>query len=1141
MKPQQLIEHKKSINTKEYYSFVNILKRSMESVNEKLIRLEKLPFEEFSMEYEGGKRELLDSILMNLSENIYKSYKEVFHIDDLYFWHGYTNLSNKRLTISQSEKYNIRIFANNYVTGIGYCKEKYGYSLCPNSYWFNVLLNLNSQERKEFGFSPPTTNYWMKGQGKGDESFLLRLEADKSVFQVLSVQHVNDDYFKLKTNTNGNKEKLDKKDRNNGCITIKISNEQIIHAAQKVADQINKREYYCVLCDDKEKFNKYFIKYPLHYEDLFKQNENDKREELSENEIEELRKLQLNIYSIWYASVFFPDKINQSWIDDLKAEYPEKIKLFEHVERYLGEYPIFKGKHLDFEDHYFNNWYTLFIDNYSKENELGTFMIFTKNELPHWTLTIIFSYIKNAYAKIRGIESRVKMIQQATRSAVAAVMSRNMSHNFGSHSLVYLGKEEKLENSHFTKVPQLLITEVFNKKFLQYKDDGKEFQLIFNETINKIVLNDIRSLPKLLSIYNNNLRVRMDFIADIVTSVPSSVNSRWLFKDVLKKFIDNRILTDTISGVEDFTYELNTYNKEDIQVSIPNDIIGMDSFSIILENIIRNCAKHGVTNKIKLSIHIQDGNEIEIPEYYKITIHQNCNKEEKNGCPYCKTIRDRRLDINKPLLDTNTLNLRSGAWGILEMKIAAAYLRKIAPEETNSNEYILDIDDSGQWINDNINFRNDKIASDKTPYILTADCCVDKNCSTDNGLGYSFFLMKPKEVLLFDYDNKLKEINLNKQVDLLNHGIKIIRGEEEIINSFKTTIFNHRILICLSAESKKSEREKQFKEDNDYTPHLPYRIIWLDHNNLIDKSDKCIDNDECLLNCLINGLPDCFIMKSWQLWTYKIIEMLKQREKCDYFDLHGKQFPEAIIGSAYKISIPGTPHSLNFHEEFKNYSYFDIDTSYSVSKLPFGGFEEIKKIFNYSKNPQYKFEDRYCYEMVSFFESTISRIGVIDERIQEFAFNSNYKDIKSKSDVPYYKYFRKMKIYIPSKSQSSESSHDNKGINLSSSIYGDKIKRDILNWIGKLCPKLDYLLIHMGIIEKLCGNTDKGELGKYFQKNILDKVGECKIIIISGRGKPHNIPSCTRFLNYSQLAAYTCDNQSKYMLHDLCNSARSIK
>lgn len=67
-------------------------------------------------------------------------------------------------------------------------------------------------------------------------------------------------------------------------------------------------------------------------------------------------------------------------------------------------------------------------------------------------------------------EKTNKLLVSAKKSAIAAVMSRNMSHNFGSHSLVYLGNKKNITESFsvFNKEQQLIISEQFNKKVNLY-------------------------------------------------------------------------------------------------------------------------------------------------------------------------------------------------------------------------------------------------------------------------------------------------------------------------------------------------------------------------------------------------------------------------------------------------------------------------------------------------------------------------------------------------------------------------------------------------------------------------------------------------------------------------------------------------
>ena len=186
-----------------------------------------------------------------------------------------------------------------------------------------------------------------------------------------------------------------------------------------------------------------------------------------------------------------------------------------------------------------------------------------------------------------------------------------------------------------------------------------------------------------------------------------------------------------------------------------------------------------------------------------------------------------------------------------------------------------------------------------------------------------------------------------------------------------------------------------------------------------------------------------------------------------------------------------------------------------------------------------------------FAESLITRIAIVDERLQDFAVNSDYgKDVK----FPFIEVFNFMKIYFPPKKRKEKSRDipvpriDLEDINLLSKDFnkqvisgGASIRESIKTWIKEQSCKMDYILIHLGILEKVFDTTDAIDLKSCFDelKKACDK--NVKFIIISGRGKPHNLPTGERFLNYSQVAQYVSDNQSKYMLTDLCLSSRKTK
>ncbi len=704
-------------------------------------------------------------------------------------------------------------------------------------------------------------------------------------------------------------------------------------------------------------------------------------------------------------------------------------------------------------------------------------------------------------------KSKNELTESATHAAVAAVMSRNMSHNIGSHSLVRFGRKDFLESMSNGKLDQLITQfeqEKFKKKYEDDKADKKDIYL------------------ELHKIYNNNLRIRMDLIADIVTSVPSSENKRSLGDDVLSKFTSNLLFANTISGTDNFSYkiEFSPPEKGDM-VSIPNDILGCDAFSIILENIIRNCAKHGENGDVTFKIELEDGVHLDepLPEYYKIWIYEEGGKLQQD------LVHDLNINLNKKILNDDNSDLRTGAWGMLEMKIAAAYLRKIPSANIDNKEYLLEINpEDGKW---NGKEKDSNERTKNIPYIIKA--CTKR----DHGLGYSFFLKKPKELLIIDCNGKMLEKSFEQISKLLNKGIEILHGDK--VNSKK--VYNHHyVLIIINFE----KREDYLKERGSA---LPNNVIWF--------SDLDSLTQDSLYN-LLKQDPEKFLEKIWDIYADEIIQRLKNNYNKSsirynnnyFFRIEDKNSFNAYFSdhSKYFIDywfIKNEKGQFIERGESRQYQYIDIAHTYSKSKLP---------VIDLSIRNQ---------ETLSFAESIINRIGIVDERMQDFAINSDYSSEKfdgTKQNQAFVDLFKGMNIYFPPKKRkkvihgSQISIPVENDINLLSRNFGDissringeevSIKNDLKKWIYDEGKNLDYLIIHLGILEKIFDTTEKDKLMEEFNKFKEGMLNTTKIIITSGRGKQHNLPDGERFLNYSQVAQYINDNQSKFLLSELCSSAR---
>lgn len=127
-----------------------------------------------------------------------------------------------------------------------------------------------------------------------------------------------------------------------------------------------------------------------------------------------------------------------------------------------------------------------------------------------------------------------KLLHQSSRSAIAQVVNRNMSHNVGSHVLSRLVVEQDVKG--------LFNNQIFNPKQFEYEfanDDnvqGDEISNIYKQTA-------------LFFSYQKSL---MDYLADVSTTVPTVETPKLFVGDVLKGFCQNFILREYVSGVADF-------------------------------------------------------------------------------------------------------------------------------------------------------------------------------------------------------------------------------------------------------------------------------------------------------------------------------------------------------------------------------------------------------------------------------------------------------------------------------------------------------------------------------------------------------------------------------------------------------------
>ncbi|HIQ49031.1 MAG TPA: hypothetical protein EYH58_05310 [Aquifex aeolicus] len=237
-----------------------------------------------------------------------------------------------------------------------------------------------------------------------------------------------------------------------------------------------------------------------------------------------------------------------------------------------------------------------------------------------------------------------KLRKKAIINAMATIMSRNMSHNIGSHILFYINSDKSVN-----------VSEEINK-FIRY------------------------------------LQQRMDFIAYISTGEWLPVGSiHFLIEDVILGFLKQKLLLNYIGFSEGVKLdnlvvnvclndkkvislekgEINRHSKEDVKVFIPLGVVGFQALYSIFENIIRNSAKYGFATKKK-----EDKNTLEITikieeeedsNLVKLRISDNVSEVGE------KKAKEIEKEILKPILsETGEIDLRN--WGLKEIKICSTFL-----------------------------------------------------------------------------------------------------------------------------------------------------------------------------------------------------------------------------------------------------------------------------------------------------------------------------------------------------------------------------------------------------------------------------------------------------------------------------------
>jgi hypothetical protein len=686
---------------------------------------------------------------------------------------------------------------------------------------------------------------------------------------------------------------------------------------------------------------------------------------------------------------------------------------------------------------------------------------------------------------------RVKAtVTAGTQAGTVGLMGRNMSHNIGSHALFYLESDEPPGS---------------RKTFFRY------------------------------------LRERMELLAGFATSMPLSSSTGRISK-VIEGFRNNEELLTRIAKSE-HVEKVDIFDEgTDRDVALPGGILSAQALYAILENNIRDSAKHGRTKRsrqedLKVQVTVKDPEQSEFKDdFIEIVISDNRNNFKFARAGLEASLRELRIvdEVGR---------LMPGDWGIKERFICAALLRGLRLEDIPVQVQV------GR--KQEIKFELGEYAPPGEPRIL--------NIRDVNGnLGWVFYLLKPKDILLIGNKENLP--------DELTNRLKLKFGERINIHSnnwlqwLKDNIslpskVRHRFVVVYV------KYDYELAELELLTDKLPYRVIICLPSGLTPQESSAFapikPQDLDLENLSLARLYHLWVAylvelkkrtaaeKSWKVWlklrkspdtpevafSYNGIKLLSLDESTGefhwqsftqdefvpnrpvvLFDRHGKCKQQDKKGGRSENKTPEwQPNCERFHNSILHYEPYDTgdSTSYYVVAAT--------RKFDPENLDQPLEESELGF---TFLEAGLTKILIVDERLDPTSANDRYQPFAGDWSCSLKEVF------------------EWKGIDIRGEEYArDDIPNEdlLIKWTRKAHSDrkagFDFLVLHKGIVDKLIkrGKKDDGQSDQELMATLFARLHENvrHIIIHSGRMSSSELPSGVKFMSLSNVDTWIKNNSPK--------------
>jgi hypothetical protein len=367
--------------------------------------------------------------------------------------------------------------------------------------------------------------------------------------------------------------------------------------------------------------------------------------------------------------------------------------------------------------------------------------------------------------------------EYSLKSAIGSIMSRNGSHNIGSHVLAALSHnvgtmpDDRVLYQYIQQRMDYIATAtterpLWRQPILFVSGIMRQF------LIQRHLLNFISGSEGLHAYQFQNKSVSPDQKETIRIHVRrievpgDGSNKSWEsdgFFDKKSKVSNFIIYPEDGELKEDKLKEL--FRDKDLSVAIPGGIVGTHAFYTIIENLLRNAAKHEWSKidkekqkerNLDIYIDFRDNPDKGIVEC-RVWNDKACDSTENENNDMEKILNGIEEKIKTSFIEEDG-KLRKENWGIAEMRISAGYLK------------LADIADIGA-----IGSKSDEDSSENNSLKIIRPVLVN-NKTKRKCLGYRFDLFKPRELLVV-VPNDIK-IPQKAQENAKQYGIWFLSDED---------------------------------------------------------------------------------------------------------------------------------------------------------------------------------------------------------------------------------------------------------------------------------------------------------------------------------------------------------------------------